>query len=32
MLIEKGITVSELELRYLIESAVNSLNNGFAKE
>jgi hypothetical protein len=32
MLMEKGITVSELELRYLIESAVNNLNNGFKKE
>lgn len=32
MLTEKGISVSELELRYLIESAVNSLNEGFKKE
>ncbi len=32
MLAEKGITVTEIELRYLIESAVNSLNEGFKKE
>ena len=32
MLAEKGITVSELELRYLIESSVNAFNEGFKKE
>ena len=32
MLAEKGITVSEIELRYLIESAVNGFNEGFKKE
>lgn len=32
MLTEKGITVSEIELRYLIESAVNGFNEGFKKE
>lgn len=32
MLAEKGITVSEIELRYLIESSVNAFNEGFKKE
>ena len=32
MLTEKGITVSEIELRYLIESSVNAFNEGFKKE
>lgn len=32
MLTEKGISVSEIELRYLIESAVNAFNEGFKKE
>ena len=31
MLSEKGITVSEIELRYLIESSVNAFNEGFKK-
>jgi hypothetical protein len=32
MLTEKGIAVSEIELRYLIESSVNAFNEGFKKE
>lgn len=32
MLAEKNISVSEVELRYLIESAVNGFNEGFKKE
>jgi hypothetical protein len=32
MLAEKGIAVSEIELRYLIESSVNAFNKGFKKE
>ena len=32
MLNEKGIAVSELELRYLIESSVNAFNEGFKQE
>jgi hypothetical protein len=32
MLAEKGITVTEIELRYLIESSVNAFNEGFKKE
>ena len=32
MLAEKGIAVSEVELRYLIESSVNAFNEGFKKE
>lgn len=32
MLAEKGITVSEIELRFLIESSVNAFNEGFKKE
>lgn len=32
MLTEKGITVTEIELRYLIESSVNAFNDGFKKE
>ena len=31
MLSEKGITVSDLELRYLIEAAVAEFNNAFQK-
>lgn len=31
MLCEKGITVSETEMRMLIEAAVNGFNGGFAK-
>lgn len=32
MLMEKGITVSDLELRVLIEAAVSEFNNAFDKE
>ena len=32
MLAEKGITVSQLELRVLIEAAVAEFNNAFSKE
>ena len=32
MLAEKGVAVSEIELRYLIESSVNAFNEGFKKE
>ena len=31
MLTEKGITISDLELRYLIEAAVGEFNNAFNK-
>lgn len=32
MLMEKGVTASELELRYLIEAAVAEFNNAFNKK
>ena len=32
MLNEKGITITSIELRMLIESAVNEFNNGFNKD
>ena len=31
MLTEKGVTISDLELRYLIEAAVGEFNNAFNK-
>ena len=32
MLAERGITITEIELRMLIEAAVNEFNNGFNKD